>query len=191
MKNEEIYTIFALIISIIAIFQTRKQIKINKKESLFNKRMEAFFVCQKLLSFCEQNEYLLKKVILNAEDVEKIYQFIIIHFDWKEENKIENFIENIEILPFLFSKSYITYLKNFCYHLLFLIKRIIYTHTFLEKIDKIKELDKEELLNLKRYFMTNTFLSSWIKEQEELIHSYEYVKKKKIIRKIKKQIKFF
>lgn len=191
MKNEEIYTIFALIISIIAIFQTRKQIKINKKESLFNKRMETFFICQKLLNFYEQNEYLLKKIILNAEDIEKIFEFIIIHFDWKEENKIDEVMKTIETLPFLFSKNDITYIQNFCYLLLFLIKHIFYTYAFLEKIDKLKEIEEEELLNLKRYFITNTFLPSWTKGQEDLIHAYEYIKKKKLIKKIKKQISFF
>lgn len=189
VKKDEIYTILALILSLIAILQTRKQIKQNKKENLFEKRIKAFFVCQKLIHFYERKEYLFQREFLSYKKFEIIYEEIQEHLDLKEEKDIEAIKKTLEELPFLFPKDYISSLQNFCYIFIFLIQQLFYAHTFLEKIDKIKKGQEEELQYLEEYFLNHTFLPSWWKCKDDFKKTYQYIKKKKIMKKLARQIK--
>jgi len=189
VNKEEIYTIIALILSIIAILQTRKQIIQSKKENLFEKRIEAFFMCQKLVYFYKQKKSLFQKDMLSYNDIEKIYKYTKEYLNLKEENEIERIKKILETITFLYEKNYISYIQNFCYVLIFLIQQLFYAHKFLEKINKIKGIKMNELQDLKEYFLNNTFLPSWIKGQESLKRDYQYIEKKKIIKKLKHQIK--
>ncbi len=188
MNKEEVYTILTIVISIVAIFQTWKQMQLNTKEVLFEKRMDALFVYEKLINFYVQNKHIFLSKSLSADKIKKLYLSMTLLFDLHDESDIEKLKLMIEKIPFLFCGSYIFFLQNFLYTIFFFIQKIYYTQKFLEKIEKFQVI---EILLLKDYFLNKTFSKSWASEQNLLSTTYDYIQEKRIMRKLKRQINLF
>jgi len=188
MDNFEwVTTIIALFLSILAIIQTEKQIKQSKVEQLFEKRMKVFFSCEKLIDFYESVEHLIKNEKITVSELEKLYLFIQNILDINQKEDLTPFYDICKEIPFLWKGTIAYYYQNFLYLILFFIQNIIIIHLFFEKIDT--EIQKENFF-LKDYFLRHTIQLNWLENQKDLIRSYTMIKEKKIIQKIKKQIKF-
>ena len=52
-------SIIAVVVAIVALFQTNKQIKLSNKQQLFNRRLEKYLLIKELLSLYSENRFLI------------------------------------------------------------------------------------------------------------------------------------
>lgn len=191
LNLENVCAVLALIISLITIFQTQKGMCLSNKQYLFEKRLELFFMCQKIINFYEGNENFFASMSLDFENIKKAYFLIFETFSLGIESEFEKMQSTIKQISFLFNGNYVFYFQNFINSILFFFHKICLTYFFLEKIEKLNGISKKERLKLEQYFIKNTFMINFEQDIQELNYSFKYLQKKKVLKHFRRQTKLF
>ena len=131
---DNLLTIFTITTALIALWQTYKQIKISKKQFLFDKRMDKYIIFKGILKLYEENKNLLDYKAKDDEPINVDYNFInLVNNDYMEhigkiiKNPYDNeykkeFLLKLEELKkladefkFLFKYKNIKLISNFIY----------------------------------------------------------------------------
>ena len=67
--KDNLFAIITAIVAIIALFQTKKQIKMSNKQYLFDRRIKNYTVIMGLINLFKDNEYLLKEKHKESEPI--------------------------------------------------------------------------------------------------------------------------
>lgn len=153
-----IVSIVAIVLSFLAIWQTKKQIELSNKQQLFEKRLRAYLEIEKMLiTYKKFNEYGV--VLPNIEDEDQPYisimlvypnsvaaQFNLIYYDIEKVNfhEVRRYIRELDLISkefsFLFNIELIILEKFMNKYINFLNKVVDYQ----ESIIYIKDIDREK-----------------------------------------------
>ncbi len=75
---EMVLSVITIVVAIIALFQTSKQLKINNKQALFDRRLVAYLRIIELVELTKQNENHLEI----SKDSDNFFMTIPLHFSW-------------------------------------------------------------------------------------------------------------
>ena len=206
--KENIFSIITAIIAIIALWQTHRQIKINNKHQLFNKRVDKFMLISGLMSLFKESKPLMKKENYNSFiDVTILFHSLtnntylknvgnIIDNIYQEDIR-QNFLVKLEELKrisveveFLFSKNNIKLMQDFIYEYQELLRKIYKEQIILHKIMEANRENPTAFTKLQKEFGEKEYREKLYSEYDKIKSLYDEVVKKDIMKNIKKQIKF-
>ena len=206
--GENIFSIITAIIAIIALWQTHRQIKINNKHQLFNKRVDKFMLITGLMSLFKESKTLMKNENYNSFiDVTVLFHSLtnntylkdvgnIIDNIYKEDVR-QNFLVKLEELKkvsveveFLFSRNDIRLIQDFIYEYQELLRKIYEEQIILHKIMEANRKNPTAFTKLQKEFGEKEYRVKLYSEYDKIKSLYDEVVKKDIMKDIKKQIKF-
>ena len=204
--NNNLFPIITAIIAIVALCQTGLQIKISNKQHLFDKRMRNYSIISELIRLYEENESLLKEYHKSDEPIDVEFLFYgLINNSYLEgqHSAIEHPLEQ----PY--QNSFLTKLEelmvvaneiNFIYSDFDEIKQFVINYKeVLHSIYRYQNIQNEITRQAQQFKKTYTQMQKIINEPfhrkklltsyKNLVNSYEIMKKRKLIKRMKKKIK--
>jgi len=199
--------IITIMIAFIAIFQTHKQIKINNKQHLFDKRIEKFIICTGLLRLYSENKMLIKEEKKDVPlEVTMLFSGLtnnvylkdigtIINDTHNEKIRIDFLIKLEELykvaseIELIFPRKHSKLLKEFILEYRNLLQRLYSYRCVLEKIEKKNEEKPQEFTKLQKIFPEEKYKEDLYDTYRNIEKIYIEIQEKNIIEKVKKQIK--
>ena len=147
--NNNLFALITAIVAIIALFQTKKQIKMSNKQYLFDRRIKNYTVIMGLINLFKDNEYLLKEKHKESEPI---------------------------VVDFLFygltNNTYLENLQNIMEHPL----EQPYQKNFLIKLEELSSIANEIKFLYKGYDDITEFVNDYVKVLHS-IYKYQILNK--------------
>lgn len=206
-KNN-IFSIITAIVAIIALFQTHKQITINNKHHLFDKRVDKFMTVNGLISLFKESKNLMDiEGYDNFIDLTVLFHSLTNNIYLKdigtiidntyEESIRQNFLVKLEEMKklsieikFLFHGNKINIIKDFVYEYQELLKTMYKEQIILNKILEKNSENPTEFIKLQKEFGERKYREDLYAEYEKIKIIYDAIIEKNIIKSIESQIEF-
>ena len=205
--QENIFSVITAITAIVAIGQTRKQIKNSNKQHLFDKRIEKFLTCTGMISLYLENKVLIKEgnkdvplevTILFSGLTNNVYLKDIgnIINDTHNEKiridfliKLEKLYKVASEIELIFPRRHSKILKEFILEYRNLLQKLYKYRCVLEKIEKENDKNPQEFIKLQKIFGEEKYREELYYIYKNIETIYTKIVEKNIIKKVKKQIK--
>lgn len=205
--KQNIFSVITAITAIVAIGQTRKQIKNSNKQHLFDKRIKKFLICTGLLSLYSENKKLIKEENKDVPlEVTMLFSGLtnnvylkdignIIGDAHNEKLRIDFLIKLEELykvaieIELIFPRRHSKILKEFILEYRSLLQKLYKYRCVLEKIEKENDKKPQEFVKLQKIFPEEKYKEDLYDTYRNIETIYIKIVEKNIIEKVKKQIK--